>query len=71
MGLAIGSETGRTGGGGTATGADLTDEAAGAAGAGGVAVGDGPVVGAETIRETFFEMNAVDFAFRAAPPPGS
>jgi hypothetical protein len=64
MGLATGSGTGSIGAGGTATDVDAADEATG--------VGDGAAAGdAGTILETFFEMNAVDFAFRAALPPGS
>ena len=70
MGLETGSGIDRTGAGGTTTGAgaELLD---GAAGAGRIVAGDAPAVVAGTIRETFFEMNAVDFACRAAPPPGS
>jgi hypothetical protein len=68
MGLATGSGTGSIGAGGTA----VEVEAAGGAAEAAAGVADGTAEGdAGIIRETFFEMNAVDFAFRAALPPGS
>jgi hypothetical protein len=63
MGLATGSGMGRIGAGGTGTAVDGEAAAGVADGAAGEAAG--------TIRETFFEMNAVDLAFRVALPPGS
>jgi hypothetical protein len=76
MDLAIGSVAGTGSGKAARTPVVAASSAAGPDGAGGVGAGAGAEDGAvfdalPTIVETFFEMNALDFAVREAPLPGS